>query len=88
MKSNVHAASKAYVCIIYYSVHPASSKKVEPTQTPASCSLHDALNMPLGRTISRILASDALHYAIIPVIIIVGMNTSPKPSLLQLLTPI
>jgi len=44
--------------------------------------------MDLRRTISRLLASDALHYAIIPVIIIVGMNTSPKPSILQLLTPI
>ena len=44
--------------------------------------------MSFRRTISQILASDALHYAIIPVIIIVGMNTSPKPGLLQLLTPI
>jgi len=71
---------------IHVRSRPAKSKKVEPTQTPAS--FHDALNMSLGRTISQILASDALHYAIIPVIIIVGMNTSPKPSLLQLLTPI
>ncbi|CEF97783.1 Mitochondrial import receptor subunit TOM7 [Ostreococcus tauri] len=38
--------------------------------------------------IARALASDALHYAIIPVIIIVGMNTTPEPSVLSLLTPI
>eukprot|EP00740_Mantoniella_antarctica_P004204 CAMPEP_0181352722 /NCGR_PEP_ID=MMETSP1106-20121128/2461_1 /TAXON_ID=81844 /ORGANISM="Mantoniella antarctica, Strain SL-175" /LENGTH=65 /DNA_ID=CAMNT_0023465301 /DNA_START=72 /DNA_END=269 /DNA_ORIENTATION=- len=28
-----------------------------------------------------------LHYCMIPAIIIVGMNTSPKPSLSMLLTP-
>jgi hypothetical protein len=40
------------------------------------------------RAIARALNSDALHYAIIPAIIIVGMNTTPKPSILSLLTPI
>jgi hypothetical protein len=40
------------------------------------------------RAIAQALNSDALHYAIIPAIIIVGMNTTPKPSILSLLTPI
>ena len=31
---------------------------------------------------------DWMHYAMIPAIIIVGMNTTPKPSLVQLLTPV
>ena len=47
----------------------------------------DAMNS-IKRAIARVLASDVLHYAIIPVIIIVGMNTTPKPSILSLLTPI
>ena len=42
----------------------------------------------IKRTIAQVLASDALHHALIPAIIIVGMNTTPKPSILQLLTPI
>ena len=42
----------------------------------------------LKNAIARALTSDALHYAIIPIIIVVGMNTTPKPSILQLLTPI
>ena len=29
-----------------------------------------------------------MHYAVIPAIIIIGMNTTPKPSLVQLLTPV
>lgn len=32
--------------------------------------------------------ADWMHYAMIPAIIIVGMNTTPKPSLVQLLTPV
>lgn len=58
-----------------------------PMETPLHLTLRRDMES-VKRAIARALNSDALHYAIIPAIIIVGMNTTPKPSILSLLTPI
>jgi hypothetical protein len=32
--------------------------------------------------------SEVIHYALIPLIIVVGMRTTPRPDLISLLTPV
>ena len=65
------------------------SRSSPPTCIHLRANLKPTLKTPSCLDASpRVPTQDVMHYALIPGIIIIGMYTTPRPTLAQLLTPV